>query len=519
MFITPARNTSAIRAAQSVLPVNRHSRRAVLIGSAVVVTLLASVPLGMLDLARARLVVGVVITLYLVAVLIKSRQDALIAAGCVGIGVFIDWYHFFTLPSALQIPVAALPALALVGCRLLRWPSARSWVSLPDAWLWGLLMILAAPAILSGVDFAESLAYYGNIMVVPLLMYLLGMVVARDMGQVRRLLSFLAGLSTLIAIHTLIEAHLGIFLLQTPFVRAFLATNSYFPLTTGSQVLRAGSLLLNPDANGLFLAVAATLPVGLFLASPGRVAKALYAGETALMLVALLDTYTVGAFAALGGALLVFIWLVGSHRTRLSLLALLGALVAACIIAFPAQIGSLFQHATAQGELSQRIGIWQTAIRVIQANPLTGIGLGQSTYMARGDFYHVPLQQGRAPTPHDSYLELAALAGIPVLVMFLVILGSAFWRILRVSLRAEKRYRLLLASVVAAAVTLSCNSLEGMGWTLRPVAWMVWVLLGAVSSPLLAQALETADRTEARGAARAELTTPGLLGETGKGLT
>jgi O-antigen ligase len=508
MLRFPGRNTSGSKI-QPALRLKLRNQRAILIGGAIAMTLMASVPLGMIDLASAQIVVGVILAVYLGTVLIMSHQDALIAAICAGMGVFIDWYHLFTLPPGLQVPVAALPALALVSCRLLTWVSARPSISLPHVWLWGLLMILAAPAILLGINFSESLAYYGNIIVVPLLMYLLGMVVGLNMDQVRRLLRLLAGFGTLIAVHTLIEAYLGIFLLKTPFVREYLATNSNFPLSSGSHVSRAGSFLLNPDSNGTFLAVMATLPVGLFLESSSRVAKVLYGVEIALIMLALLDTYSVGAIAALAGGLLIFIWLVGSNRARFRMLAFLCTTAVVFLVAFPSQIGLLLQHGSAKGELSQRIGIWQTAIRIIQANPLTGIGLGQSTYMMQSDLYRVPLQQGTAPTPHNSYLELAALAGIPVLVVFLVILASTLWRTLYVLFWAERMYRPLLASVIAAAITLSCNSFEGIGWTLRPVAWMMWILLGAISSPFLIQAPSALKQTLREGRAmQASVATP-----------
>jgi O-antigen ligase len=136
-----------------------------------------------------------------------------------------------------------------------------------------------------------------------------------------------------------------------------------------------------------------------------------------------------------------------------------------------------------------RSGAWATAIRVIEAFPLTGIGLGLQNYALKAEPYRVPAQYVPLVHPHNSYLELAAMAGLPVLLIFLALLLTACWFALRNWAIADIRVRPLLAAGIAAAVALSANSVSINGWTLPPLAALGWLVLGACSSPLLMNSL------------------------------
>ena len=473
----------------------RHQlSQSLVVAAAITSVLMISIMLGTLGLTRVLEIVGALAALGLGAVLIISRQDALLAVVCISASVLIDWLQEVPWPYDI-VPVAALVALAVIGYRWLTQSPEYPWVSPPHLWLWGLLPVLAAPAIYTSILLSEALYYYMWFMIVPLVMYLLGILVARDLSQVRRLLSLLSGFGALIALHTIIETQTGIFLFQTGSTGSYLAIYSDFIKLPGTQIERAGSFLLNPDSNGTFLAVIALLPVGLFVESRSLLAKTIYGIEFALILVALLDTYSAGGVVAAGVGLVVFLVLpVGSNRHRLGAAALLCIAAAVLYFVFPSQLGLLLQHGSSPQELSLRTGIWQTTIRMIKAYPLTGIGLGPQTFLAREDLYRVPLQYVSEPTAHNSYLELAAGAGLPVLAIFLAILGGALWLAFHNFKQTDRQHRPLLGGLIAAIIVLSINSLQGIGWTLAPAAWMAWLLLGAAGSPLLVRARGSAGR-------------------------
>ena len=292
---------------------------------------------------------------------------------------------------------------------------------------------------------------------------------------------------TLIAIHTIIAAQTGVFLLKTQRLDIYLASKSDFTLI-GSQTSRVGSFLLNPDANSTFLAIIVFITLGLFMESSSRLAKFIYLSELILVLIALLFTYSTSSWVAVAGGMLVFMVLVGNIRDSFLLIVISCTTVIIGILGFPLQLSLFIQHATEPSEAMVRLGAWETAIRVINAYPLSGIGLGTiSNYIIRAEPYRVPAQYIPLAHPHNSYLELAAMAGIPALIVFLTIVGHLFWLALRNWRMAERKYRPLLGGAITALIVLSINSLAINGWTLSPLVVVAWLIFGVISSAALTQ--------------------------------
>ena len=75
-------------------------------------------------------------------------------------------------------------------------------------------------------------------------------------------------------------------------------------------------------------------------------------------------------------------------------------------------------------------------------------------------------------------------------LVFLTLLFLALWWAGHNWARAESQTRTLLAGGIAAGVSLSINSLANQGWTAAVLAAMGWLILGVVSSPLLAKKLQ-----------------------------
>jgi O-antigen/teichoic acid export membrane protein/O-antigen ligase len=500
---------------QRVMKSPRHFRQTMIITITLAFVLMIGPLLDNLGLTNGLAVLAAVAATYVGVMLILARQDALLASLCIAVGVIVDWYHLIPWPLGIPISFAALIALGVIGYRWFTRSPEHPWVWPPYMWLWLLLMALAAPAILLGIDLTESLDYYVYVMIISLVMYALGVLLARDISQVRRLLNLLAGFSTAIGIHTMIEASTGLFIVKTDFETEYLTANANFTFY-GTETARAGSFLLNPDQNGVFLAVAVILPIGLLLASRSLLARTAYGLEAAAILVALLATYSTGAIAAFLGGLLALLLLVRKKRALLFAAGLIGVIAGTLFLLFPSSAALLLEHATSTSEFAQRSGAWLTALRIIAANPLTGIGLGRTTYYQRSVIYQVTLQRGALTQAHNSFLELASQAGLPVLLIFLVLLGGTLWRAFQNFRRTEKQHSPLLGSILGAATALSINSFLTAGWTLRPVEWMVWLLLGAASSPLLARSLTPAvgaNRSSAQGQRF-----PGLVGARFPGL-
>ena len=421
--------------------------------------------------------VGITFAVLLVWLLVKQQQEW-IAGIIIAVGVFIDWYQLIPIRFPIYATIIALvPLTVALVTRLVQ----RSWLITARGWVWMTLLVLGAPPILWSTIVPEGLIYYLTNLFTPLLLYLIGILIGANAIKIRRLLWILSGFTTLIAIHTIIIALTGKFLLETSAINDYLASVDNFSL--GESANRVGSFLRNPDWNGGIMATMVFVPIGLFLSSSSRRAKLVYALEIILLLLGLLFTYTTASWLAFAAGCFLLLIFVGRGSQRLWIPLLVGVGTVIIYYVFPAQSEQLIKHINDSNDASLRLGAWETAIRVILVHPLSGLGLGLSSYIAGAEPYRVPLQYRTLSHPHNSYLELAALAGLPTLLLFLTLLGISLWVAFQNYLRANAAYRPLLGGVIIAVVVFSVNSLTINAWTLAPLANIAWLLLGAISSP------------------------------------
>lgn len=424
------------------------------------------------------------VSLLLMVPIIVLRQDELAVVFCVAVHVYADWYL-----GARFIGLGLLIALLLI--RYLIQSPQQVWIFPRMKGLWLLLLLLAIFPALHAYTLQEGATYYLTIFFAAFLAFWLGNVLAQNIICVRRFFTFFAAFSTSLAMITLIQALTGKLLFYSPRYDQYMARVGDFVLFKGSSIHRIGGLLVNPDWNGAFLAIVVFLPLSLFFVSSTPRTKILYLIEVILIILALLSTYTTGAWIAVIVALFVFLILLGSVRSRLIFLSLIILGSAVALIFFHTQLIHQLQHATTVSDFMIRFTAWQTGVRVIQAFPLLGIGLGQHTYIHNTQAYHVISRYYRPlGAPQNSYLEIAAMGGIPLDIVFLILLSLAVWWTYHNWTQAESQTRALLAGGVAAVVSLSINSLGNQGWTAAVLTATGWLILGVVSSPLLAKQIQ-----------------------------
>jgi len=87
------------------------------------------------------------------------------------------------------------------------------------------------------------------------------------------------------------------------------------------------------------------------------------------------------------------------------------------------------------------------------------------------------------------------MAGLPVLLVFIAIVLFVLWQVCRNWMQADAATRTLLSGGLATIISLSVNSISINGWTLPPLAAIGWLILGAITSPLILKKLpvETAE--------------------------
>ncbi|HEV7236111.1 MAG TPA: O-antigen ligase family protein, partial [Ktedonobacteraceae bacterium] len=412
--------------------------------------------------------------------IVLLRLDELAVVLILAVHLYVDWFLGLHL-------IGIIMALMLLFVYYFARSADHPWTEPRLLWLWALFLVLTIyPAIYGGQLRLYDLAtFYPSLILGAFLMFWLGTVIVRDSVSLRRLLKILAVLGTLLAVHTIIQATTGIFLFGSQRVNDLLSQVGNYQLTN-STATRAVSFLIDPNWNGTLLAMMAFLPLGLFFESSSLLGKAFYLFETILILMALVFTYSNSGWVGAITGIIVFMLFAGSKRSSLLVLSFILLSAVILIVFFPNEMSIQLQHASNPQEVIQRVGAWQTALQTIRAFPLTGIGLGYQAYELRTQPYSA-LEQGIFSQPHDCYLEWATMAGIPVLLVFVALVLCALWLALHTWARADTRSRTLIACGIAAIVSLSMSSITIDGWTHPVMAEVGWLVLGAITSPLLAQ--------------------------------
>lgn len=428
-------------------------------------------------------VCAVSIAMVILAFILIRRQDEIMVMLIIAIHLYVDWYLVYHLVAFVLL------ILLIVLFYFTRSPE-RPLVPPPALNLWLVFLILAAfPAVNGALTLRDLLLYYPAVVFGALLMFWLGVLIARNTLSVRRLFQALSFFGALIAIHTIIQNTTGKTLFGSARADAYLQTAVNHSLVSGLDVIRAGSFFNDPNWNSAFLAMMFFLPLGLFVESSSFRAKSLYLAEALVMLPALLFTYSTGSWTSVFAGMIFFIIFIGRAQHRIQFVICIAFAALILLIFFNSQITLQLQHSSNAQDLASRVALWQTALRVIQAYPLTGIGLGHVAYLLRTAPYHVPADYIALDHPHNSYLEWAAMAGLPVLFVFLALLLCTLSKGIMNWVKADVQTRSLIGGGLALIIALSVNSWSTDCWTLPPLSAIGWLVLGVISSPILRESL------------------------------
>jgi O-antigen ligase len=430
---------------------------------------------------------AVVASTLITVIIIFLRLDELTITLIIFVYIFVDVYLVLD-----KYQVALIMALILLFASYLGRSAMHPWTRPRLIWLWVLFLILNIYPTINGMAFSITYAiiFYLNIVLSAFIMFWLGNIIAKDILAVSRVFQLLSILAALIAIHTIIEATTGKFLFETASSQAHLIQYANFQAQGAVGTSRSGSFFSTPNGNGAFLATCFFLPLGLFIESKRLWTKLIYLLETLLILVALMFTYSTGSWLAVLVGIVVFMFLVGRIRYIMLLLMSIVTLAAIAYVVSPSWIATELSHANDQGHISNHLGTIQTAVRVIEAYPLFGVGLDDQAYLVRAEPYRVPAQTEPQTEPDNAYLQWGAMSGIPVMLVFILLLGFVFWFALRNWLAIDIRYRSLLGGGLVALIALSINSLVVDGWTnAAGIEYLGWLIAGIVTSPFITRCL------------------------------
>lgn len=438
----------------------------------------------------------------LIASVFALRRDVISVALLLLLAVVADWYQLVPTPKTVYV-TALLGGIALLFLVFVGERKARPWrVPRPvDLVLWGLFLLLGVAAIPRGFDIPierkllliTSVLYILGIFVAAFVFWLLGTLVVREPSHLRQLFSVIAALGALFAIHAIVQ-EVGVFLLLTPQWAHYFASPGINYYRIGGSHVRAAGLFVAPDIAESFFSSMVFLPLGLLVTSRTWAARALYAGEIVVILLANLFTFGPVGWAAVALGIVLFAALALHGRTRLVFLGALAAVVVCALALLPRELHVLVAHATGKSELGLRVGIWITALHAIAAHPLLGVGLGQGpAYELRVQAYKVASLPHVFPHPQNSFLEFAAFAGIPVLLIFLAILVRGFVFSVRTYRLADAALQPVIAGGLATLLALCVNAFSDITFTATVLVPFCYVLLGALSSPRLAASFRRAE--------------------------
>jgi O-antigen ligase len=425
---------------------------------------------------------AIIIGILVMAIVIFLRYFELAITFIIAIHIYVDYYlGTYLLGGLLAIILLAI----LLGSRSFKYP----WVKPNALWLWFLFLLIALLPAFRGINLADGLNYYFNVFCCPLIFLLLGTVIGHNVINLRRLLTLLSCLGTFVAFVSVIQYFTSNLIFNSSRYDASLLISNDFELFLGDNIHRVGAYFVHPNSNGSFISMMICITIGLIINSPSIKEKIFYVAEISIMLPSLLFTYSTESWIAVSVGIFVFFVLVGRNDYRILILTLILASVVCMITLFPLQLALLQQHATTPIEVQMRQAAWQTGLAVIRANPLTGLGLGRHVYLLLADPYRVPTQTQPLDHPHNSFLELSALGGLPIAIMFVILLLFAFWKAFRNWTFADMHTRPLIGAGIAAAAALTSYSMSDAGWTLPPLLAIGWLVLGSTSSPHLRKVL------------------------------
>lgn len=426
-----------------------------------------------------------IIVALILAVIFLFRRNEVTASLIVVAEVLLDWSELLGAPLYWPLISLVCASILLVALFLTR-SEDHPWIAMPYFWIPALILALGLYPTYHALERGAAIQYYLEVLCAPMIMYVVGAQVTLDRQKLRTLLSVLSGFGAFIGLHSILMTGFGIFLFEPDALKSYLMTVNYFALAN-STIHRASSFLTNPDSNGAFLAMMLALTLGLAWSAKTWPTRILYVAELALTAVGLVCTFSNGSLLAIAPSLVVFI-LIAADTMKRRLIAIGGALVAvAGVLAVkPSLVLILLDHASTQGSTSLRLGAWETGIKVMLSHPLTGVGLGYATYIARAEPYRVPLQYRPLAHPHDAFLELGAMAGIPMMLSFIALLALSARQGIRLLRSVDPQMRIMVAGVLCCVLSLTLNSFTANAWTLPPLAMLGWLLMGAISSPALA---------------------------------
>ena len=238
---------------------------------------------------------------------------------------------------------------------------------------------------------------------------------------------------------------------------------AYYEGLNAPTLLRAPSLIGNPNFSSMFLATVLPLTVMLWATAKGLRSRTFYALSALMIVWAIAAMSSRGALLGLGASIasaaVLIVWF---RLPKKYLWYFVAPLVAACILFLSFfLIGRSYATTTtlnfSESNITSRVAVWDLAVKVIRDHPWFGSGLAnfQIAFEQNRGQVIVPLD-GLFDDAHNIFLHLGATGGAPVLIFFVLLMVVPALQGLK-RLRSDGDWVVLatIAGLVAFAVSAS----------------------------------------------------------------
>ena len=256
-----------------------------------------------------------------------------------------------------------------------------------------------------------------------------------------------------------------------------------FPFTNAYTVNAPIGTFGNPDFQSAFMGIMAVVAFTMTLNA--EFSKRLRYGLTLLGVVCLAVVYETlakqGYFSFLAGAgVVLMLWLFSTGRKTLGkVVAIFGIFSGGLIFLGLVNVGPLASNLY-KSSLEARGYYWRAAVKMVLDHPLLGVGMdgyGDWYRRSRAQDYLANNFLSVSNTAHNVYLDIASSGGLPLLVLYGLLLVFVIRSIVRVVRRTESvdPYFLAIAGAWVAYQAQSFVSINQLG-----LAIWGWVLSGLI---------------------------------------
>jgi O-antigen ligase len=234
----------------------------------------------------------------------------------------------------------------------------------------------------------------------------------------------------------------------------------------GIEKTSAG-VVLNRNAMGSYINIAIVCAYILFQLSPSAAERMWLLIALPTLFLGLALTFSRTGFITALAILMLISYRLAKGRGYIVLGAsatMLVIIVSFLPAAFYTRVASIVPSMRHQEEtFGIRVNVWKVALRMISDNPITGVGLGNFEHSIPRYGQDVMVgEYGLAS--HNAYVGVAAEAGIPALILFVLLLGAALrdaWFAARASRQRSEALSLEAIAVEICIVSILIAALTG----------------------------------------------------------